>query len=190
LSPTFFADDAVDSDADPTTGQTIATTLEPGENDLSWDAGIYGELVSIGDYVWYDADQDGIQDGGEMGIPGVTVNLRDGANTTQLDSLTTDASGFYSFTNLVPGGYLLEFILPEAHVFTLQDQGADDAVDSDADPLTGQTLATTLEPGENDLSWDAGMYESLSIVYLPLVVRNYAPPVAASDLAGGSWHRR
>ncbi|MGD9101384.1 MAG: SdrD B-like domain-containing protein, partial [Anaerolineae bacterium] len=156
-------DDAVDSDADPSTGQTISTTLEPGENDLSWDAGLYGELASIGDYVWYDADLDGIQDGGEMGMPDVIVNLRDGANTTQLDSATTDASGFYSFTHLAPGDYLLEFVLPEGYVFTLQDQGTDDAMDSDADRLTGQTVPTTLDSGENDLTWDAGMY------LLPLV---------------------
>jgi hypothetical protein len=184
------ADDALDSDADPATGQTTATTLEEGESDLNWDAGMYELTAVIGDYVWYDADQDGIQDGGEMGIAGVTVNLRDGANTTQLDSTTTGADGLYSFTDLVPGDYTLEFVLPDGFVFSLQDQGADDAADSDADPLTGQTMSTTLEPGENDSSWDAGMYESLSIAYMPLVACNYAPAVLASDLAFGSWHRR
>ena len=38
------------------------TTLDPGENDPTWDAGMY-VLASLGDYVWYDVDQDGIQDG-------------------------------------------------------------------------------------------------------------------------------
>jgi hypothetical protein len=147
-------------------------------------------LASIGDYVWYDANKDGIQDGGESGLPDVTVNLRDGANTAQLDSTTTDASGFYSFTDLLPGDYMLEFVLPDGLSFTLQDQGADDAADSDADSTTGQTLAITLEPGENDSSWDAGLYESLSIYYCPLVVHSYASPVVASDLADSTWHSR
>jgi len=36
---------------------------------------------------------------------------------------------------------------------------ADDAIDSDADIATGITVMTTLDCGEVDLTWDAGMYE-------------------------------
>ena len=34
-------DDAIDSDANETTGKTVCTTLEPGKKDLTWDAGLY-----------------------------------------------------------------------------------------------------------------------------------------------------
>jgi uncharacterized repeat protein (TIGR01451 family) len=130
---------------------------QPDNNTVAETTQVY-QPAAIGDYVWYDADQNGIQDEGEMGVLDVIVNLRDGANTTQLGSTTTDASGFYSFTHLAPGDYLVEFVLPTDFVFAPQDQGADDALDSDADPLTGQTIPTTLASGQNDLTWDAGMY--------------------------------
>ncbi|MGD9101296.1 MAG: SdrD B-like domain-containing protein, partial [Anaerolineae bacterium] len=117
------------------------------------------QLASIGDYVWLDTNQDGIQDGGESGVAGVTVNLYDGGGILQ-DSTTTDATGLYGFPNLAPGDYYVEFVLPSGYAFSPQDQGADDSVDSDASPATGRTVVTTLDPGENDPTWDAGMYRT------------------------------
>ena len=55
------SDDA-DSDANRFTGKTIVTTLVSGENDLSWDAGIL-HPAALGDFVWEDANDDGVQDG-------------------------------------------------------------------------------------------------------------------------------
>ncbi|MCB9296617.1 MAG: hypothetical protein H6559_26410 [Lewinellaceae bacterium] len=55
----------------------------------------------MGDFVWSDTDADGIQDAGEPGIGGVTVNLRTAA-ARFLASTTTAPDGSYSFTNLAP----------------------------------------------------------------------------------------
>ena len=68
------SDDAADSDADPQTGQTVSTTLTAGENDPTWDLGLY-PLARLGDTVWSDTDADGLQDVGETGVQGVTVNM-------------------------------------------------------------------------------------------------------------------
>ena len=38
------------------------------------------------------------------------------------------------------------------------DEGTNDATDSDANTTTGRTVCTTLDSGEEDLTWDAGMY--------------------------------
>ncbi len=57
---------------------------------------------SIGDFVWQDDDGDGVQDPGEPGIPGVTVNL---AGPGGSQSATTDAGGLYLFSPLVSGDY-------------------------------------------------------------------------------------
>ena len=50
---------------------TISTTLISGENDPTWDAGIF-PLAGIGDRVWYDVNANGIQDASEItGVPGI-----------------------------------------------------------------------------------------------------------------------
>lgn len=115
-------------------------------------------LASLGDTVWYDDNMNGIQDEGEGGVEGVTVQLFD-CEGALLDEMLTDANGFYLFDNLPAGEYHVKFSnIPVGYVFTGQDQGGDDANDSDADPLTGETICTTLDAGEHDMTWDAGIY--------------------------------
>jgi len=153
------SDDEVDSDGDPTTVQTEAITLESGEHDPSWDLGLVVSALpaSIGDTVWYDADADGVQDDDESGVPGVLVTLYQ-ADGTSVATTHTDVDGHYEFTNLSPGDYYLEFTPRPGYISTLPDQGADDTVDSDVEPTTRQTTVTTLQPGENDMSWDYGLF--------------------------------
>ncbi|MEJ2746881.1 MAG: SdrD B-like domain-containing protein, partial [Anaerolineae bacterium] len=73
---------------------------------------------SLGDFVWQDDDGDGAQDGGETGINDVTVSLYydvngDGAlddDDLFLESTTTYTNvgdGYYEFTNLADGDYLV-----------------------------------------------------------------------------------
>ncbi|MBK9462537.1 MAG: carboxypeptidase regulatory-like domain-containing protein [Sphingobacteriales bacterium] len=57
--------------------------------------------ASLGNYVWYDVDEDGIQDATETGVDGVTVTLYDG-NGAVVATTTTDATGAYEFTGLTP----------------------------------------------------------------------------------------
>jgi hypothetical protein len=152
-------DDTVDSDVDPISGETICTELESGENDISWDAGLFHE-ASIGNYVWKDIDGNGIQDPDELGVDDVTVELYK-CDDTYIDSTITSGGGYYEFSDIDSGSYYLKFIPPTNYMLTLQDQGTDDTIDSDPDPTTGKTTCTELEPGENDNTWDAGIYEQL-----------------------------
>ena len=155
-------DDALDSDADPATGRTATFHIDPGENDPDWDAGVTPP-ASIGNRVWNDANADGIQDAGEAGVDGVTVTLYD-SNGAIVGQTTTAGGGNYSFTGLIPGDYHVGFTnLPNNYVFSDQDQGNDDTVDSDPAPGTGSTGVTHLDPGENDTSWDAGIFEPASL---------------------------
>ena len=151
---------AANSDADPVTGRTATIPLASGDNDLTWDAGLY-EPASLGDYVWEDLNGDGIQDVGEPGIAGVTVELYDAA-TNLVRTTVTDGLGAYAFTGLIPGEYTVVFVRPSGYHFTLQDQSGD-TVDSDADPTTGQTATITLVSGQNDPNWDAGLYRPASV---------------------------
>ena len=109
-------DDTKDSDANPITGQTRSVTLAPGENNPNLDAGFYIPTAGLGDYVFVDANKNGIQDGGDSPIPGVVVVLLNGANSP-IASTTTNASGFYSFTGLTPGiPYSVSFVAPTGYV--------------------------------------------------------------------------
>ncbi len=118
--------------------------------------------ASLGDLVWLDANGNGIQDAGEPGLDGVTVQLYDNNDVLQATTTTT-GGGHYLFEHLFPGDYYVKFTPPSGYQITAKDQGSNDAVDSDADPSTGKTVVTTLSEGENDLTWDAGLYRPAAI---------------------------
>ena len=149
--------DDVDSDVDVVSGKTICTTLSAGENDLTWDAGIYEQVASLGDKVWEDTNKNGIQETSENGIPGVTVKLYTCVGA-EVATTTTDGNGYYLFSSLAPGSYYVQFEKPAGYLPTSKDAGADD-LDSDADVTTGKTVCTELVANENDLTWDAGFYK-------------------------------
>jgi hypothetical protein len=115
------------------------------------------ELCALGDFVWNDLNKDGIQDVDEPGLPFITVNLYDDLDNL-IASTVTDTDGYYFFGELADGQYLLEFILPFGYEFAPPNSGGDDGSDSDVDPMTGRTESIILISGQNDLSWDAGMY--------------------------------
>ncbi len=66
--------------------------------------------ATIGDFVWYDDNADGVQNPGELGIGNVTVALWSGAGGVPgsiLQTATTDANGKYLF-KVVPGAYFVQ----------------------------------------------------------------------------------
>jgi hypothetical protein len=166
------SDDAIDSDADPATGRTrciYASELEPGVEYRTWDAGVYLP-AHLGGSVWNDnVVADGIYSPEEDGVAGVTVNLYTCSNSF-ISSKTTNTDGFYEFIDLVPGNYYLEFILPNNHIFTYQNQGLDEAADSEADMQTGKTACMALSSGQSDLTWHAGIInksDPVQVVVMP-----------------------
>ena len=118
--------------------------------------------ASIGDFVWEDNNANGVQDPGEMPLSNVLVTL-DGTDifgNVVNDSESTDVNGNYLFDNLVPGDYKLTFTTPTGYEPTANDQGGNDAQDSDANPaMGGMTVFETLTEGENNLTYDAGYYQ-------------------------------
>jgi SdrD B-like domain len=86
--------------------------------------------------VFYDTDNDGIQDAGEPGIPGssVTIFYLD-VNGPQQITVATNDSGLYDFGTSVPRGeYTISAQIPPDTTASPQDQGSDDAADSDGVP--------------------------------------------------------
>jgi len=117
------------------------------------------KLGKIGDYVWFDADGDGVQDDDEAGVGNVTVTLLDG-DGNEVATTATDSDGRYLFDDLEAGDYQVVFDLPAGgYAFTAADAG-DDAADSDVTDASG-TVAVTLGEGEENLTIDAGIVELL-----------------------------
>ncbi|RYG37933.1 MAG: hypothetical protein EON93_02830, partial [Burkholderiales bacterium] len=78
-------------------------------------------------------------------------------NDTIAGTTTTNASGLYSFTGLMPGSYYVIFDPVAGYLRSVADQGADTS-DSDAN-VVGRTPTITLIGGQTDLKLDAGYFQ-------------------------------
>ena len=133
--------------------------------------------IEIGNRVWLDSDADGVQDAGEKGLSGITVELKSGA--TLLASATTDANGNYYFSNatgtdttskkynlsaLQPNtAYTVHFPLTvtdagTTYNLTTTKAGIDTLIDSDAATTGDVSIAAADIPvaGANNHTFDVG----------------------------------
>src|SRR6185295_3943564 len=89
----------------------------------------------IGSYVWKDANGNGIQNTGELGIAGVTVQLK--KNGTVIATTTTSSSGYYQFTGLCAGTYTVVIpTTPTGMTASPSVVGNDRSVDSNGSGTT------------------------------------------------------
>ncbi|MCC7206648.1 MAG: DUF11 domain-containing protein, partial [Anaerolineae bacterium] len=171
-------DDALDSDADATTGRTPVTSLVEG-NDSTLDAGLTGPaLATLGGSVWDDSNGNGVQDAGEPVRDGVTVRIYTPGGFL-VATTTTSGGGLYSVANLVAGDYIVEFVPPSGTGLSPQGQGGDPALDSDPNPATGRATVT-LTGGQVTDAVDAGLITSAPA---PTAPPGPAPAIAIFDPA-------
>ncbi|MCB9388202.1 MAG: DUF11 domain-containing protein [Acidimicrobiia bacterium] len=135
------------------------------------------EPAIYGDYVWLDANADGIQDeGAAVGVNDVRVELyapgpdgQPGGGDDVLVDFTYTSNdvagnaGYYLFPNLDAGDYFAVFTPPDGYNVSPADRGGDDAADSDGIQGVGGyagyvTPVTTLDALEDDRTWDLGLY--------------------------------
>lgn len=122
--------------------------------------------VTIGNFVWDDLDKDGIQDAGEPGIAGVTVQVWNSAKNQLLGQTQTNSSGIYSLVVPQPGNYYIRALLPNANdIFSPKGQGVDMLKDSN---VNGD--------GFSDLITIASNVISISSIDIGVIV--YRPPTA------------
>jgi hypothetical protein len=103
---------------------------------------------SIGDFVWSDLDNDGIQDPGEPGLANITVTLGGAAS----GSTQTDVNGYYLFPGLYAGSYTVTVGTPSGYVASPSNAGSDPAKDSNGSP------ASVTLTNADDLTIDFGFY--------------------------------
>ena len=116
--------------------------------------------ISLGDRVWNDLNKDGIQDAGEAGLAGITVRLLNGSTGSQVDTTTTDASGYYTFSYVDPGSYRIGVVVPAGRLASPANaSGTTDALDSDLTAvLNGMSVTDIINVTASDNSIDAGLY--------------------------------
>ncbi len=125
----------------------------------------------MGDFVWYDNNYNGIQDG-EPGVAGVQAILYSTATNLPVpdgngNPLTriTDGNGVYQFDNLPPGDYYVIFdlkTLPVSYQLTRQNVGVGGS-NSNAD-ISAKTSSTGfLASGGENLSLDVGIYANFDL---------------------------
>ena len=133
----------------------------PGNNDPDEDdqdtAIIFPIVVqassTIGDYVWFDDNADGVQDANEDGVPNVTVRLTNQA-TSEVSTQVTNANGLYLFSGLDAGTYFVEVLtstFPDNYSLT-----------------TVGNYTVTLQDDESFLDADFGIVEVLPITGMEL----------------------
>jgi uncharacterized repeat protein (TIGR01451 family) len=126
------------------------------------------DAASLGDFVWVDTNDNGIQDDGPTGVNGVFVRLfTPGPDTlpgtpddVPLASTITSnspggAPGWYLFPGLAPGSYFVAIDRPPNFDIAQRDIGGD-TTDSDSDPL-GISHVVTLAVNENNPTVDFGL---------------------------------
>ena len=144
-------------------------------------------LASLGDRVWLDVNENGVQDAGEKGVAGVVVNLF-GCDGVPLDTTTTDTAGHYGFAKMLPGCYVVQFVPPATIQFTKPGIGSAET-DSNADANTGRAASVTLVGGQADPTIDAGVF--LKPAVRPGTAPTSVPAVTAGRLprTGSSTYR-
>ena len=151
--------DLLDSDAAVNTGRTPVFVISNLERRIQHDAGYVLDRPDIGNFVFADLNEDGVQGAGENGIEGIPVELYT-AGGALVAATASDVSGFYKFASVEPGDYYLHFPVTSSSGWVLSpaDQFNDDLNDSDPDPVTGNTPVFAAEAGLDDATRDAGYH--------------------------------
>ncbi len=141
--------------------QDDSSALEDAAGNQTVDFGLFGGL-SVGSTVFLDENNDGLNSLGEPGLPGVQVVIFDAATMTAVDSVLTDDSGNYLFTNLSEGDYYIEIpgeqLLGGNGIFDIDaasstpDFNADDDIDNNDDGMQPNGPGTTVSSGVFTLS--------------------------------------
>ena len=143
-----------------TVNPSSVITITGQESILNTDFGYKtanSSVAIIGNYIWSDANNNGVQDSGEVGVGGVTVELRTSPGGSLVQTATTNAFGTYLFTNVSAGTYTVTVTDTanklSGYTATTGLQSLGKAVGVPSDPLT-------VTGGNSFMMMDSGFYKS------------------------------
>lgn len=103
---------------------SLLLSLLPGQRERLAELGI-AQLLSLSGYVWMDADGNGLHEEASPPLPDITVRLyaADAVDSLPLETATTAENGSFAFRDVLPGDYVVRFVLPENTVPSLYVAG-------------------------------------------------------------------
>ncbi len=118
----------------------------------------YAGDAAVGGGAWLDLNANGYRDPGEPGFGTLPVVLYN-SQTSYVLGAATDLDGSYAFTNVIPGGFLIGFDLPEGYEFSPRRVGGEGEAASNSAPYTasGLTAPFTLVAGQSNWNYSAGL---------------------------------
>ncbi len=172
--PLINSDDRMDSDVNHSNGfgTTETMLLEPGSKRMDIDAGMIDPSLlpgSVGDYVWLDVDEDGIQDGFESGVNGIPVALyRQDGSLVARDTTKNDAfynPGYYRFDSILSGTYYIIFERPSIYQIAPPYSGANKEKNSKITGIRadGATDDFVVGAGQSRMDIDGGFVQVASV---------------------------
>ena len=90
-------------------------------------------MGTIGDRVWSDVNGNGVQETGETGIPGVTVELIQRETQAVIATQETVDDGFYTFTDVARGNYIVRVDTSTLPAGYYQSGDADQVLDNQSE---------------------------------------------------------
>ncbi|QNK58400.1 SdrD B-like domain-containing protein [Paenibacillus sp. PAMC21692] len=147
------SDSDLDSNKTSATHVTDAIVISETATPYGWvnpsiDLGLVAQ-GSIGNYVWFDINRNGIQDASEQGLNDIPLRLYRGSDTGPVYAETKTVNGpdgkpgYYLFDNLASGNYFVQIVLDDDHEVTIAEQGsgagADELDSNTVNPLTVNT---------------------------------------------------
>lgn len=181
---TVGTDNSIDSSTNSAESKDLPND---GDEDLTLDFGFLGS-VSVGDYVWIDVNNDGLQDGTDVPIAGAVLRLTgpDGNPVTNVlgnvvGTTTTDSNGKYLFDKLpiLPAGQHYTVHLdsqPYGDQITPTTPGAGTDRAKDSSTLTAESGDLTVNLA-HDPTLDFGF------VYAPPLPPVIPPPAPSPSLS-------
>jgi len=151
------------SDNDPVTNP-LAGESPNNQSNRTVDFGFY--RVEVSNQIFVDLDEDGTYDSLiDLPLPYATVKLFASNGTNQLDSVTTDATGTYLFTNLPEGDYIVKVTPPSGYSSTNDSAAPADTANPNANTDnndngigtgTGEVSSNSINLNPNGITGDNG----------------------------------
>ena len=161
---------ATSGDAD---GSSSAFRLEMARHQLQSDI-LYIKPAKVGDLAWLDENGNGLLDGDEHRLPGVTIRLVQNGQTVY--ETITDAYGYYLLDNVYPGSYVLT-ASADASLATTQSVEELRIISScliSGDGLSAQSEPFEVLSGSDNRNFDVG-YVLLDGLSLPANMAQEGP---------------